>query len=29
MEKKAENERAIALRVPGHPALSDLSLIHI
>lgn len=23
MEKKAENERAIALRVPGHPALSD------
>ena len=23
MEKKAENERAIALCVPGHPALSD------
>lgn len=23
MEKKEEGERAIALRVPGHPALSD------
>lgn len=23
MEKKVKHERAIALRVPGHPALSD------
>ena len=23
MQNKAENERALALRVPGHPGLSD------